>query len=544
MFREIYLNQILMIAAGLGLFLHGLAYGSRALREGLGDGARRFFMHLGNRRGLSFIFGMLLSLLTQSSTAATSMAVGLVDVGLLPLTGAVVVMVGASVGTTLVILVLSLDVVRFSPLLLLTAVLLGRVRNRTWRQPAHVLMGFSLVLVGMLLLNQGVRFLSDSPELNRLLLATANSPFLVALLSFGLTSLIQSNVPVLALTIALATVGTLPLSTALPIVVGAHIGSSTTVLISGFGARINARTLARASLFYKLGGTMLVIPLSGMILAGAKRLGGSPGQNVAWMQILVTGINALALLPLTGPLTSLSRRVSRNNLPGTDVSEPLYLDMGAAPFAPLALSLLSREMIRLAGFLQELVFSCLRCENQEDPHPMKLAEDLTELGRSCLNYLLLIPAPAAGSALSREYASLSYAMAALRDLVRIASRRMAPFYDTRERCWCHGNGEWRALTESLKELMRESLGSLAIGGSDLACRAGEQYHRYLEAENCVRGHLLSRSAPDSSKTVQEAWDFLSATGGLARACLELAHSESLSRREGKEQEEPTAEESR
>ncbi len=534
MFRQDFFQHILMITAGLALFLHGLAFGSRALREGLGDRARRLLARLGDNRPLSFLLGMFLSLLTQSSTAATSMAVGLVDVGLLPLTGAVVAMMGASVGTTLVILILSLDLVRFSPFFLLGSVFMTRAGGKKTEKTARILMGLSLVLVGMLFLNQGVQFLSQATWLNHLLLAASNRPLLVGLLSFGVTSVIQSNVPVLALTIALAASGSLPLAAALPVVLGGHVGSSSTVLISGFGTRSNARTLAHATLFYKLTGALVVIPLAKFFVVGAEDLGVTAGQQVAWMQILVTGLNALLLLPLAGLMTNLVQGSSRRGKRAPSVAEPLYIDMGNATLTPLALSLLSREMIRLAGHLEELVFSCLQCDETPERRTLEeLSHDLSELARSCLEYLLLIPAPPAGSDLGREYTTLSYSMAALKDLVRISSERMLPSCAVArpgEKIWETNDEDWQKLTGSLKELVRQALGSLAIGGTALAGRTAEQYDRYRRAEDEVRSHMLSRSSEASSWSQQVAWAFLSSAGELARACLELAHGESLTPR--------------
>lgn len=525
------LEQLILISGGLGLFLHGLAFGGQALREGLGDRARWFLSRLGNNRGLSFVLGMLLSLLTQSSTAATSMAVGLVDVGLLPLTSAVVTMIGASVGTTLVILALSLDLVRFSPLILLGAILLTRLGGRGIKRVGKVLLGFSLVLVGMLLLNQGVAPLSRTPFLQELLLAGRGQPLMVAFLAFFVTSLIQSNVPVLALTIALASTGTLSLETALPVIIGGHVGSSTTVLLAGFGTRLNARTLARATLFYKFGGALLALPLGQILLQGARFMGGSVGEQVAWLQVLFTVLNALVFLPMTSPLMGLSRRISGANAPSA-IGDPLYLDPSSSTLPPLALSLLSKEMIRLALYLEELTLRCLRCSGREDKHRMEsLQQGTVELAQACLEYLLSIPAPEVTSRLNREYASLSYSMAALRDLAKIATERIAPLCLTsennagpplRER-----SEDWQRFVAPLEALVQDSLGALAVGTTDLAQRAQDRFTAYNSAEKEIRSHLLARGFHGDSKTEQNIWDFLSAANGLARACLELAHGESI-----------------
>lgn len=541
MVEQDFFSQLILIAGGLGLFLHGLAFGGKALREGLGDAARLFRSRLGNSRGLSFALGMLLSLLTQSSTAATSIAVGLVNVGLLPLTSAVVTMIGASVGTTLVILVLSLDIVRFSPLLLLGAGLLSRFGRGPLARTGKVLMGFSLVLVGMLFLNQGVIPLSQAPLLHDLLVAGKNNPLLVALVAFFVTSLIQSNVPVLALTIALASTGILSLETALAVIVGAHVGSSSTVLLAGFGTRLNARVLARATFLYKLAGALLALPLGWTLLKGARLMAGPAGEQVAWIQVFFAVLNALIFLPLVSPLTTLSRKLSGNHRPSA-IGDPIYLDTSSASLPPLALALLSKEMIRLAGYLEELTFQCLRCSGLEDRNRMKeLQRGTVELTQDCLEYLLAIPAPGGTSRLNREYSSLSYSMAALRDLAQIVAERMVPICLNSETFSKPPMGErtedWERFTSLLKDLVSESVGALAVGGTGLAERAQESYAHYSSVEKGVRSRLLSRGFDGDSRAEQNAWGFLSAANGLARACLELAHGESLNRfRSGLEKE--------
>lgn len=522
--------NLVMIAGGLGLFLHGLEFTARAFRKSLGSGARGVMASLSHHKGRSFLFGMLLSFLSQSSTAATSFAVGLVDAGILPFASSLVVMMGASVGTTFVVLLLSLDIVRCSPLFLVLGVVMTRCGRDRFMKAGYVIQGISLVLLGMLLVNQGVSPLSREPFFRSVLLNFVGNPWILAGVSFLITSVVQSSVPVVGLAIALTTAGILPLSAAFPLVLGTHVGSSTTVLLAGFGARRNARILAVTTFYYKLAGSLLILPAAGLVVKGAYLLGGTPGSRVACVQVFVAWFNALALLPLSESLACWSQRLfSRGGQ--ESVGDPLYLDPRSVPISSLAIRLLSKEMIRLAIYLEELIFLCLRTDCRNDSERVKeLRVGTRHLVQVCMDYLVSIPAPMEADDLGREYTSISYSMAAMRDLVEVSSTKLAPLCLRTQSTpgpFQDFPAAWQSFAAQLEVLVGNSLGVFALGGAAMIPRTLESYRDFSEAESKMRGVLVSRGFFVDSQTEIDAWDFLSAANGLARASVELARGGAL-----------------
>ena len=522
--------DVVMIAGGLGLFLHGLEFTARAFRKSLGKSARQVMGNLSRHKGLSFFFGMLLSFLSQSSTAATSFAVGLVDAGILPFASSLVVMMSASVGTTFVVLLLSLDIVGYSPLLLAAGVVMTRSGREGLLRTGYVLQGISLVLLGMLLVNQGVVPLSQEPFFRSLLLHAAGNSLVLAAAAFLVTSVVQSSVPVVALTIALTTAGLFPLDAVLPLILGTHVGSSTTVLLPGIGGRRNARVLALCTFYFKLAGALLILPVSDMVVEGVSSLSRIPGLQVAYVQVFVAWFNALVMLPFSGLLACWSQRFFGRGRRGS-LGDPLYLDPRSIPLAPLAVRLLAKEMIRLAMHLEELIFHCLRSDcRQQGERVRELRTGIRQLSQVCTEYLVGIPAPMDMGEPDEEYASISYSLAAMRDIVEITAAKLTPlclktgcspepFADFPE--------EWQSFKAALQGLVGDSLGVFALGGADMICRVRDSFENFSKAEAAMRMRLVSRGFYVDSENEIDAWDFLSISAGIARGCRELARGGAL-----------------
>ena len=340
-----------LLLGGIGLFLHGLTYSTEAFRKVLGKQREALLGSFLRHGGLSFVTGAFFSALAQSSTAATSFVVGLVSAGLLPLQSAMIVMIGASVGTTFVTFILALHVVQWAPLGLGISAFLLRSSRSSLQKWGALGLGISLILTGMLFIQQGVVPLSSSPALASLLLALGANPFLSGLLAFGMAAILQSSVPVIGLSMALVASGLLPLESVFFLVLGSHGGTTVMVLFAGMGTKKNARTLAWSNLLYKMGGVLVLLPLYKVLPSWGARFFATPEGSIAFIQIALIWGNALLFLPLARPLarggTFLAELFGRD-----DPGEPLYLEFPPPPFSSLALSLLSKEMIRGANLME------------------------------------------------------------------------------------------------------------------------------------------------------------------------------------------------
>ena len=519
------LFSLALVAGGLALFLHGLEFSADAFRRGLGNQARRLMTTMGRSRFLSFLFGSVMALLSQSTTAATAFAVGLVDVGALSFSSSLLVMMGASVGTTIVVFLLSLDLIRWSPLLLALSLTAERIGPRRFSDWARLFSGIALLLMGMLLIGQGVDPLARSEALRELILRGSGSALLLAILSLGATALFQSSVPVLALAIALASGGLLSPSAFLPVVLGSRIGNAATVLLAGHGGRHNARALALSTLLFRVIGVAAVIPLSGLFMTLASRLAPTAGGQIAWLQFLVAWLNVALLLPFVTALGEFA--LGRARRKRGDVGEPRFLDSLLAPYPQVALPLLAREMIGLANHVEELVFRVLHCQGERD-HLETLGRGVRELARSCMDFIVAMTPPGDDESAQAEYASLTYSMAALKEIIDIASRRLLPMACAPGRAMAMlraEEAEWATFVTTLNELVGEALGVLALGDRKGAFRAATLFRSYGEREEALRRELARKGFHPGSRGEMEAWDCLAATGALARASMELVRGE-------------------
>ncbi|MCF7935527.1 MAG: Na/Pi symporter [Synergistales bacterium] len=518
-----HLTDLIFIAGGLGLFLHGLESSATSVRKSLGDGSRRIMAAFAGRKGLSFVVGIFLSALSQSSTAATSFTVGLVDVGILPLTSAIVVMMGASVGATFVTILLSLDIVRYAPLVLVLSVFAARTGRGRTRQIAQIAQGISLLLTGMFLISTGVDPLMADSRLQGSILALVSSPLLLGVAAFVLTSLIQSSSAVMALAIATVGTGTVPVAAVLPVVLGSHVGSSTTVLLAGLGTRRNARRLAWSTLLYKLGGALLLLPLLPLLPGLAGAVLPAPQTQVAGVHFLFVWGNALAFLPLVPLLDLLSRKIA--SLGGSiGLSEPRYIDDGLLVFPALALSLLSREMIRLGNHMEELLVLLL-FRREETDRIERYRESVETLSAACSDYLLELRDPLEDPGLHREYASLAYTMTFVREMAAILTDRLARSATALDQGFAdspQAAPAWSRCADELVSVFRNALGAFALGEQKLASQSCAARDRMLAASGEIRGILTDNGALFDTAATMRGWELLSSSEELARAATEVA----------------------
>ncbi len=520
------LFSLALVAGGLALFLHGLEFSAESFRSGLGGQARRVTAAMGRSRPLSFLFGSVMALLSQSTTAATAFAVGLVDVGALSFSSSLLVMMGASVGTTLVVFLLSLDLVRWSPLLLALALLAERAGPRRFAPASRLASAVALLLMGMFLIDQGVRPLTETEALRELILEASHNALLLGLLSLAATALFQSSVPVLGLAIALASGGFLSSGAYLPVILGSRIGNAATVLLAGQGGRHNARALALSTLVFRVVGVVALLPFCAPLSRLAGRIAPSPGGQIAWLQFFVAWINVGLLLPLSERLGRLcqSRAVRRRK----DIGEPRFLDPELARYPHLALSLLAREMIGLANYVEELTFLSLHCL-KEGERVEALRAGTPELARRAVDFVVAMTPPPDDDAARAEYAALTYSMAALKEVVDIVAGRMAPLCSASGPALLPQRRAWSGFASALGDLVGESLGVLALGDREGIGRASGLLRRYEEREEALRSELTDGGFHPDSPDGIEAWSFLAASASLARASMELVRGETLRR---------------
>ncbi|MDR3230740.1 MAG: Na/Pi symporter [Synergistaceae bacterium] len=518
------------ILGGLALFLFGIDACCRSFQH-IGGWLHSALFRLAKGRVKPFVFGTLLTLITQNSTVATSLAIGFVDIGAMNLTEAILAMSGASFGGGIVILLISLDVVRFAPLLLFVSLILIRLSKKPVVQSyGRVLQGISLVLIGMLMIQNGVVPLLQSPTTKSLILWGSRNFFLAGLIAFALTSIIQNNTVVIAIAISVASAGLMTISSGMAIVLGAHVGSTTIIMLSGLAGRLNSRRLGFATVLYKLLGAFLVLLLTPLIIALVRKLGlyGFPltaASSLATFQIILATLNAL----LVTPFSDLIRRCCERVFPSLgDPGEPAFLNRELLDAPAVALTLLSRETTRLANFV-EAFLQILFTVPSERWRLTRLRANLKDLSRECQSFLSSLALPRNEAALMRRYINLSVALSSLSDIIICIDRELVPV-DT-----SHFSGTAvRNLIDQVLTVLRLALRFFVLGDEAMERSARAEIAKFRRAENQLRYSLAYDEMSEEGSG--ELWPLLTVFVRIVHASERMLESVKLAppaMREGK-----------
>lgn len=252
---------------GLGLFLYGMQMMGAGLQKAAGKKLERIIEVLTTNRFMGVFVGMLVTGVIQSSSATTVMVVGFVNAGIMNLTQAVGVIMGANIGTTITGQIVSMSIEDIAPISIGVGMIIWMTTKKDSRKTlAEILIGLGILFLGMEFLKDALKPLRELESFNTMILSLSHHPLLGVLVGFALTFIVQSSSASIGMLIALASQGVLPLAAALPILYGDNIGTCTTALLSSIGASKNARRAAIIHLAFNAVGTLLfVIVLSGPI---------------------------------------------------------------------------------------------------------------------------------------------------------------------------------------------------------------------------------------------------------------------------------------
>lgn len=358
---------LLDLAGSVALLLWGLHMVQTGVQRAFGDLLRRLLAIALGSRLRAFGCGILVTAVLQSSTATGLMVSGFAGAGLLGLAPALAAMLGANVGTTLIVQLLSFDVSRAASLAILLGVMMFRrsAQTRT-RDLGRVAIGLGLMLMALHALLALVTPFEDVPSLRLLLGAIATEPVLAMLAAAVFAWASHSSVATVLLIMSFAARNVVPPHEALAMVLGANLGTAINPLLEGAGGEGGAaRRLPLGNLLNRLVGCALALALLDHLGPPLAVLIPDPAREVA---IFHTGFNlvmALLFLPLLGPLARLLQRV----LPAStaaDPGQPIYLGTAEQEAPGVALAGTAREALRMADTLDDMLAMAQQSLDQLD----------------------------------------------------------------------------------------------------------------------------------------------------------------------------------
>ena len=263
------LFDVLSMIGGLSLFLFGMTIMGDALEKRAGGSLKSILTKITSNKMMGFLLGMVVTAVIQSSSATTVMVVGFVNSGIITLSQAINVIMGANVGTTVTAWLLSLTGVsgdsllvqllkptNFTPVLALIGILMYMGKNAKGKDTGMILLGFATLMTGMEIMSGAVSGLKHVPEFQNLMIMFSH-PVMGVLVGALMTGIIQSSSASVGILQALSTTGQIPVATSIPIIMGQNIGTCVTAMLSSVGTNKNARRTALVHLLFNVVGTTI-----------------------------------------------------------------------------------------------------------------------------------------------------------------------------------------------------------------------------------------------------------------------------------------------
>ncbi len=354
------MNIAIPVFGGLGLFLYGMNIMGTGLQQAAGERLKKIVEVLTNNRFMAVLVGAAVTMIIQSSSATTVMVVGFVNAGIMTLSQAVGVIMGANIGTTVTAQLIAFNLTDYAP----AAVIIGMIvlflsSDKKGKDLSDILVGFGILFIGMDMMSNGLSPLAQSEAFTNIIVKL-NNPYLAALVGMALTTVVQSSSASIGVLQALAGQGLLDINIAFPILFGENIGTTTTALISSVGANKTAKRAAVIHFLFNLVGTIVFMtilrsPIQRVVL---KISPNNVARQIANAHTLFNILNVIIQFPFANFLVKAAETLVK----GDDIKlgESKYLDDRILETPSIALGFAEKETLRMASIVEENVIKAKR----------------------------------------------------------------------------------------------------------------------------------------------------------------------------------------
>ncbi len=355
------LTSVLSLIAGLGVLMIGMKMLSEGLERSAGKGMRKLFGKISDNRFAGVGVGAVTTVLVNSSSATTVMVIGFVNAGLMTLTQATSIIMGANIGTTLTGIIIALSGFSISSFFAIFAfvgvVMAMFFKNDTVKKVGSAVSGFGLMFVGLSLMSGAFKNDAIAAAMQNMFEAV-NFPLLLILIGMVFTALFQSSAAMTALVVTMAEPALggepiIPMSSALFVILGTNIGTCVTAMIASLGASTNAKRTAVIHLLFNVIGTTVFTIFIWIFKDDVVWLIGKMSQNaqmqVALFHVMFNILTTALLLPFIKQLTMLASVIVREKRGSDDEAPHMYfIDDRFLQTPPIAVAQVKREVDHMA----------------------------------------------------------------------------------------------------------------------------------------------------------------------------------------------------
>jgi phosphate:Na+ symporter len=348
---------LLDLMGGVALLLWGLHMVQSGIMRAFGPEIRRVLSTALQNRLAAFAGGLGLTALLQSSTATGLMAASFVNEGVVALVPALAIMLGANVGTTLIVQVLSFNISAAAPVLFVLGLVAFRSGGRSrLKDMGRVAIGLGLMLLALHILLDTLAPAENAPSVRALLKLVTSDPIFCVLIAAALTWAAHSSVATVLLIMSLAFSQFVTPAAALALVLGANLGSAINPVLEGAhrGDPASYR-LPLGNFFNRLLGVCIALPFLQYIADVAQRFEPNMARMTAEFHVGLNIALAVVFLPLLDPIASLLAKLLPDSKAALDPLAPRYLDKSALDTPSLALANAAREALHMGDTVEAML---------------------------------------------------------------------------------------------------------------------------------------------------------------------------------------------
>ncbi|MCX7785986.1 MAG: Na/Pi symporter [candidate division WOR-3 bacterium] len=473
-----YLSVIFGLAGGLCFFLFGLYYGSKGLRRLAGGTLREIVFNLTKHRFFGVSIGMLVTMIFQSSTATSVLLISFASTGLIGLSQALAVILGADIGTTFTAQILAFKLYDYALFIIIAGFFLMNSYKKI-KDIGQAIFGFGLVFFAIKLVFEVSGPLKYFPGFINALVAFSNYPLLGIIISMIFTFLVHSSAATIGIAVGLSFSGLITLKSALPIILGANLGTSFSPLFASLKGSLEARRVALGHTIFKLIIVLLLLPFINQLTTLISHLSGSLPRQIANAHTLVNIFACILFLPFLKPFEKLLKLLLPDKLREKYEITPLYLDTTVLDAPAMALAQAHREVLRMGDIVYDMVKRSLDVflnNDKEGRKEIALTDDKVDtLEKNITNYLTKLSSSEMTPELSQKNIALLYIVDDLEHIGDIVSKSLMAYtkkkIDYSLQFSEQGLQELAEFHQCVLETIKLSLASLSTWDKELAQKA-------------------------------------------------------------------------
>ncbi|HEY3489633.1 MAG TPA: Na/Pi cotransporter family protein [Candidatus Deferrimicrobiaceae bacterium] len=526
----------LQVLGAICILLYGVRLTGQGFEFALGSHLRTALSDPASGRIGSFAAGAAGTVLLQSSGAVVTLLVSFSEIATLPLVQSLAVILGADLGSTLTIQLLSFRIYQFAlPVISLGVLIILTASKAQLKAVGQGVLGFGFILLALRFLSEAASGMGQIESLRFLMSDLAEAPLLAFAWGIGLSVVFQSGTAVMILLIAFVQKGMLGLPAVLPLVLGANVGAASIAFVAASGLASGGRRIAWGHMLMKTSGALLFLPFFPVAKFILVSVSSDPSRVVANAHTLFNLMLALVYFPL-GPM--LSRWLTRW-FPDESATAPrgqaVYLDTEHLPVTGAALGQAAREILRMADMVQEMLdLSVKAIHGQSEEFSEKIrhiGNDIELLSREIKKFLSQLGEGALDPDQTRQavaYISIVSDLETIADSIdKTLAEHVSRMEKNKQRFSPDGEKELSDFLRDVGAMFREAISAFVTRDRKAAQNVIEQKKRISNKERELRlAHIfrLQKGTPESLETSAAHLDILASWKVIASHAKSIAYN--------------------